>query len=51
LGSNQGLAAHDTLRLEMGFAFTEMTLTITSPLEAGLGWITKFTKSLPTLKT
>jgi glycine cleavage system aminomethyltransferase T len=28
----------------MGFVCTEMTSTTQSPLEAGLGWITKFTK-------
>lgn len=40
-----GLAARDTLRLEMGFCLygNEINDT-TSPLEAGLGWITKFTK-------
>jgi len=40
-----GLAARDTLRLEMGFCLygNEIDDT-TSPLEAGLGWITKFTK-------
>lgn len=38
-----GLGARDTLRLEMGFNLygNEMSDT-TSPLEAGLGWITKF---------
>jgi len=38
-----GLAARDTLRLEMGFCLygNEINDT-TSPLEAGLGWITKF---------
>lgn len=40
-----GLAARDTLRLEMGFCLYGNDLTeSTSPLEAGLGWITKFTK-------
>jgi aminomethyltransferase len=40
-----GLGARDTLRLEMGFCLygNEINDT-TSPLEAGLGWITKFTK-------
>jgi len=38
-----GLAARDTLRLEMGFCLYGNDLTdTTSPLEAGLGWITKF---------
>ncbi len=40
-----GLAARDTLRLEMGFCLYGNDITEnTSPLEAGLGWITKFTK-------
>jgi aminomethyltransferase len=40
-----GLAARDTLRLEMGFALYGNDINDeTSPLEAGLGWITKFTK-------
>ncbi|MES2629917.1 MAG: glycine cleavage system aminomethyltransferase GcvT [Bacteroidota bacterium] len=40
-----GLAARDTLRLEMGFALYGNDINdTTSPLEAGLGWITKFTK-------
>lgn len=40
-----GLAARDTLRLEMGFALYGNDINdSTSPLEAGLGWITKFTK-------
>ena len=40
-----GLAARDTLRLEMGFNLYGNDLSdTTSPLEAGLGWITKFTK-------
>ncbi|MBE0655950.1 MAG: glycine cleavage system aminomethyltransferase GcvT [Bacteroidales bacterium] len=39
-----GLAARDTLRLEMGFCLYGNDITDgTSPLEAGLGWITKFT--------
>jgi aminomethyltransferase len=40
-----GLGARDTLRLEMGFCLYGNDITdTTSPLEAGLGWITKFTK-------
>ncbi len=40
-----GLAARDTLRLEMGFALYGNDINdTTSPLEAGLGWITKFAK-------
>ena len=40
-----GLAARDTLRLEMGFSLYGNDITdTTSPLEAGLGWITKFEK-------
>ena len=40
-----GLAARDTLRLEMGFCLYGNDINdLTSPLEAGLGWITKFTK-------
>lgn len=40
-----GLAARDTLRLEMGFCLYGNDINDeTSPLEAGLGWITKFTK-------
>ena len=38
-----GLGARDTLRLEMGFCLYGNDLSdTTSPLEAGLGWITKF---------
>ena len=38
-----GLGARDTLRLEMGFCLYGYDLSdTTSPLEAGLGWITKF---------
>ena len=41
-----GLGARDTLRLEMGFCLYGNDIDdTTSPLEAGLGWITKFTKS------
>ncbi len=40
-----GLGARDTLRLEMGFCLYGNDIDdSTSPLEAGLGWITKFTK-------
>lgn len=40
-----GLAARDTLRLEMGFCLYGNDINeSTSPLEAGLGWITKFTE-------
>jgi aminomethyltransferase len=39
-----GLGARDTLRLEMGFCLYGNDLDdTTSPIEAGLGWITKFT--------
>ncbi len=39
-----GLAARDTLRLEMGFClYGNDRNDTTSPMEAGLGWITKFT--------
>ena len=41
-----GLAARDTLRLEMGFCLYGNDINdTTSPLEAGLGWVTKFTKN------
>ncbi len=41
-----GLGARDTLRLEMGYCLYGNDIDdTTSPLEAGLGWITKFTKS------
>jgi aminomethyltransferase len=41
-----GLAARDTLRLEMGFCLYGNDIDdTTSPLEAGLGWITKFSKN------
>lgn len=40
-----GLGARDTLRLEMGFCLYGNDIDdTTSPMEAGLGWITKFTK-------
>jgi aminomethyltransferase len=40
-----GLAARDTLRLEMGFCLYGNDINDhTSPIEAGLGWITKFAK-------
>jgi len=39
-----GLAARDTLRLEMGYCLYGNDISdTTSPIEAGLGWITKFT--------
>lgn len=41
-----GLGARDTLRLEMGFCLYGNDIDdATSPIEAGLGWITKFTKA------
>lgn len=41
-----GLGARDTLRLEMGFCLYGNDIDdSTSPIEAGLGWITKFTKN------
>ena len=40
-----GLGCRDTLRLEMGFCLYGNDINdTTSPLEAGLGWITKFSK-------
>jgi aminomethyltransferase len=40
-----GLAARDTLRLEMGYCLYGNDIDdTTTPLEAGLGWITKFSK-------
>ncbi len=40
-----GLGARDTLRLEMGYCLYGNDINdTTSPLEAGLGWITKFSK-------
>ena len=45
-----GLGARDTLRLEMGFCLYGNDIDdTTSPLEAGLGWITKFTKDFVNL--
>lgn len=49
-----GLGARDTLRLEMGFCLYGNDLDdTTSPIEAGLGWITKFTegKNFPSRAT
>ncbi len=41
-----GLAARDTLRLEMGYCLYGNDINdSTSPIEAGLGWITKFSKN------
>ncbi|MFN8353756.1 MAG: glycine cleavage system aminomethyltransferase GcvT [Spirosomataceae bacterium] len=41
-----GLGARDTLRTEMGFCLYGNDINdITSPIEAGLGWITKFNKN------
>lgn len=41
-----GLAARDTLRLEMGYCLYGNDINdTTSPIEAGLGWITKFTET------
>jgi aminomethyltransferase len=41
-----GLGARDTLRLEMGYCLYGNEINDkTSPIEAGLGWITKFTES------
>jgi aminomethyltransferase len=46
-----GLGARDTLRLEMGFCLYGNDIDeTTSPLEAGLGWITKFNKEFTNLK-
>jgi aminomethyltransferase len=46
-----GLAARDTLRLEKGFCLYGNDINdTTSPLEAGLGWITKFTKEFTNSK-
>ena len=41
-----GLGARDTLRLEMGYCLYGNDIDdTTSPIEAGLGWITKFTEN------
>ena len=46
-----GLGARDTLRLEMAFCLYGNDIDdTTSPIEAGLGWITKFTKEFPNSK-
>jgi aminomethyltransferase len=46
-----GLGARDTLRLEMGFCLYGNDIDdSTSPIEAGLGWITKFTKDFTNRK-
>jgi len=47
-----GLGARDTLRLEMGFCLYGNDIDdITSPIEAGLGWITKFSKDFTSRAT
>ena len=47
-----GLGARDTLRLEMGMCLYGNDIDdTTSPLEAGLGWITKFTKDFVSSST
>ncbi len=46
-----GLGARDTLRLEMGYCLYGNDIDdTTSPLEGGLGWITKFTKEFTNSK-
>ncbi|MFY8171630.1 MAG: glycine cleavage system aminomethyltransferase GcvT, partial [Sphingobacteriaceae bacterium] len=46
-----GLGARDTLRLEMGFCLYGNDINdTTSPIAAGLGWITKFTKEFTNSK-
>ncbi|HSY77467.1 MAG TPA: glycine cleavage system aminomethyltransferase GcvT [Bacteroidia bacterium] len=46
-----GLGARDTLRLEMAFCLYGNDIDdTTSPIEAGLGWITKFTKAFTNSK-
>lgn len=47
-----GLAARDTLRLEMGYCLYGNDIDdSTSPIEAGLGWITKFNKDFVNAET
>lgn len=47
-----GLAARDTLRLEMGYCLYGNDINdTTSPIEAGLGWITKFDKKFTNSET
>jgi len=47
-----GLGARDTLRLEMGFCLYGNDIDdTTSPIEAGLGWITKFSKTFTNSET
>lgn len=47
-----GLGCRDTLRLEMGFCLYGNDIDdTTSPIEAGLGWITKFTKTFTNSET
>ena len=47
-----GLAARDTLRLEMGYCLYGNDIDdTTSPIEAGLGWITKFSKPFTNSET
>ncbi|MCY7358280.1 MAG: glycine cleavage system aminomethyltransferase GcvT [Rudanella sp.] len=47
-----GLGARDTLRLEMGFCLYGNDITdTTSPIEAGLGWVTKFTHDFTNAST
>lgn len=47
-----GLGARDTLRLEMGFCLYGNDIDdSTSPIEAGLGWITKFSKEFTNSKS
>jgi len=47
-----GLGARDTLRLEMGFCLYGNDIDdTTSPIEAGLGWITKFSKPFTNSET